>query len=275
MKRKTTAEFIEQSKSIHGDKYDYSEVKYCGWNIPVKIICLTCKTIFDQRPNDHTNHHGCPTCNNVKKLTNETFINKSELIHNKKYNYSKVFYINNHTDVCIICPNHGDFWQKPYSHLQRHGCKKCNDEKKILGTNEFLKKFRKIHGNRYDYSKVEYKHSNEKIEIICKTHGSFWQNSYQHSCGSGCSKCYETKHKVSNNDFIHRCVKIHGSTYDYSFTKYKHPKFKVKIICKKHGPFNQFPFGHLSGQGCKKCTSNISKKEIKFLDFYNISEENR
>jgi hypothetical protein len=211
----------------------------------------------------------------MKKSTTNEFIEKAKLIHGDKYDYSKVTYISNHTKIVIECPIHGEFKQMPYSHLQKHGCKKCNDENKPLKIEDFIKKSNKTHNNKYDYSKVKYVDSNTKIEIICKTHGSFLQNPYQHSIEIGCPNCYEEKHNLTNEKFIKKCINTHGDKYDYSETCYLDSKTKIKINCKKHGSFLQFPFGHLSGQGCKKCTSNISNKEIKFLDYLNIKENCR
>ena len=211
----------------------------------------------------------------MKKLTTDEFIKKSKEIHGKKYDYSKSVYIHGHKKVIITCLKHGDFEQMPYSHLQNHGCKFCNDELKPISVKEFIKKAKFIHGDKYDYSKTksiptEKKHRVRKVTIICKKHGEFIQFPQTHLDGCGCKKCYDETHKLTNEEFILRSKILHGNVYDYSKTIYIHPKIKVKIICKRHGIFDQLPFGHLSGQGCVKCTYNISKKEIKFLNYLKI-----
>ena len=213
----------------------------------------------------------------MKKLTTNEFIKKSKLIHGDKYDYSKSVYVRGHDDVLIICPIHGEFFQQPYSHLSGHGCKGCNDDNKPISIKEFIKKAKLVHGNKYDYSQTKSIPSNRKsrvrkITIICKIHGTFQQFPKTHLDGCGCKKCYNDSHKITTNEFIQRCIKIHKNKYDYSKTIYFHPKVKVKIICKKHGEFNQLPYGHLSGQGCVKCTSNISNKEIKFLNYLDIPD---
>ena len=117
-----------------------------------------------------------------KKLTKEEFIEKAKKLHGDKYDYSKVEYIDYLTKVCIICPKHGEFWQTPSNHLNKtksKGCLKCGIEntnyKNTYTKEEFIEKAKTIHGNKYDYSKVEYLKSNKKICIICPKHGEFWQ----------------------------------------------------------------------------------------------------
>ena len=111
----------------------------------------------------------------MKRKTTEQFIAESKQIHKDKYDYSKSEYVNARTKVCIICPEHGEFWQLPSLHInQKCGCPECNGTKKR--TNEdFIREAKKIHGNKYDYSKVTYNNVNEKICIICPKHGEFWQ----------------------------------------------------------------------------------------------------
>ena len=123
-----------------------------------------------------------------KKLTCEEFILKSIAVHGDKYDYSKVEYINNRTKVCIICPIHGEFWQTPINHINnKNGCPKCGNN--MISVEEFIKRARKIHGDKYDYSKVNYINSNTPVCIICPKHGEFWQSPATHLDYSGCPKC--------------------------------------------------------------------------------------
>jgi len=132
-----------------------------------------------------------------KKLIQEEFITRAKVIHGNKYDYSKVEYINNRTKVCIICPEHGEFWQVPCAHLMDQGCPVCRyikstkkiREKQGLTTEQFIEKARKIHGNKYDYSKVNYVNTGTKVCIICPEHGEFWQTPHHHLGGSGCPEC--------------------------------------------------------------------------------------
>ena len=129
-----------------------------------------------------------------RRLTTESFIEKAKEIHGDKYDYSKVNYVNSRTNICIICPKHGEFWQRPDLHLDKHGCPLCGFESTAdynrLNTDEFIKKAREIHGDKYDYSKVDYKDSKTKVCIICPEHGEFWQKPNDHlSRKFGCHKC--------------------------------------------------------------------------------------
>lgn len=104
-------------------------------------------------------------------MSTEEFIKKSKQIHGNKYDYSKVEYTNNKTKVCIICPTHGEFYQKPNVHLMNHGCPKCaiENRKKIQKINieDFVKRANVIHNYKYDYSLVKYNYIKDKVNIIC------------------------------------------------------------------------------------------------------------
>ena len=96
----------------------------------------------------------------MAKLTTEEFITKAKAVHGDRYDYSKVKYINNQTKVCIICPIHGDFIQRPLDHIKGSGCPECgkvkNVESRRKTTDHFIDEARKVHGDKYDYSNVNY-----------------------------------------------------------------------------------------------------------------------
>ena len=129
----------------------------------------------------------------MKKLTTEEFIEKAKKIHGDKYDYSRVEYHGAFMDVCIICKKHGAFLQKPHNHLGGKGCPECKREtnhRKQAGTKEvFVIKAQKLHGDKYDYSKVEYENAKTKVCIVCPIHGDFWQTPNKHLGGSGCYFC--------------------------------------------------------------------------------------
>ena len=212
--------------------------------------------------------------NNTKRLTEEEFKMRSEKVHNGKYDYSKVNYINSRTPVCIICPEHGEFWQKPQSHLSGHGCKLCaikavarNGAKtKTYTTEKFIELAKKVHGNKYDYSKVKYVNSKEKVCIICPVHGEFWQMPNKHLSGYGCKLCgYEKVAKentTSKEEFIKKSIKKWGNKYDYSKVEYANNSTKVCIICPEHGEFWQTPGNHLYFEGCPYCANKIMNTDI-------------
>ena len=210
----------------------------------------------------------------TKKLTQEQFVEKARLVHGNKYNYSKVNYINNRTKICIICPKHGEFWQRPGDHLNGCGCVECfNDDKRgkssQLNTISFIEKARKIHSDKYDYSKVEYVNNHTKVCIICPRHGEFWQTPNDHLDGCGCPMCGRiiANRKTSSNKehFIEKARKIHSDKYDYSKVEYVNNHTKVCIICPRHGEFWQTPHSHLCGRECPYCKTSKMEKEISML----------
>ena len=192
MKKLTTNEFIDKVKKIHHNKYDYSLVNYidCCYN-KIVIICPIHGN-WEQMPNNHISGDGCPNCYGTKKLTSEEFIIRSNHIHNNKYTYTDVDYINSKTRVMITCPIHGMFEQTPNHHLRKRGCPNCRVNKKS-NTLDFIKKSNIIHNNRYDYSKVDYVNNSTKVDIFCHKHGIFKQNPNAHLCGQGCSLCNNSK----------------------------------------------------------------------------------
>jgi hypothetical protein len=117
---------------------------------------------------------------------------------------------------------------------------------------DFINKAKKIHGDKYDYSKVEYKNVQTKIKIICYNHGEFEQLPSKHLSNHGCVKC-SGHYKKTSTDFINDAIQIHGDKYDYSKINYNNSQEKIIIICKVHGEFEQRPNNHLNGQGCAKC----------------------
>ena len=274
-KRLSKEEFVRKAVEVHGDRYDYSEVNYLNRATKICIICRI-HGEFWQGPGDHMKGSGCPACGVEsfrKKLTKTStyFIDRARIIHGDKYDYSKVLYTNSTTKVCIICKEHGEFWQAPYSHLARCGCRECG---KISSANfkrfskkAFIVKAIKKHGDNYDYSKVVYVGSNKKVCIICSRHGEFWQTPNMHLSGRGCTKCGIDKvrecHAFSISDFISKAISVHGDRYDYSEVDYSNNRINVCIVCGIHGKFWQAPKVHLSGGGCYKCGKKVLGDKLR------------
>jgi len=182
----------------------------------------------------------------------KNFITKSKKLHNNKYDYSEVNYKNADTKVTIICPIHGSFSQKPLKHYNHgHGCPKCGGTNKP-STDEFIKKVREVHSDKYNYVLVNYKSSLEKIQIVCPVHGVFTQTPKYHLRGHGCPDCGGVP-KITTKRFITRSTVLHNAKYDYSLVDYKSYIEKVTIICPVHGKFKQMPMVHFRGGGCPKC----------------------
>lgn len=259
MRKLTTEEFISKAKKVHGDKYDYSQVEYVKSTIPVTIICPI-HGPFEQRPDTHLLGGGCQKCAGNARYTTETFIESAREIHGDKYDYSKVDYVNITTEVVIICPIHGPFKQTPHSHLQGEGCKYC--ARNVKYTKEtFIEAAKKVHGNKYDYSKIDCVDRTKELTIICPIHGPFKQKMDAHLTGSGCQKCGGNA-RYTTETFIEAARKIHGDRYDYSKVNYVNNKTKVIIICPEHGEFKMSPNNHLIGHGCRSCKKSKLTKQI-------------
>jgi len=187
------------------------------------------------------------------------FIKKSKNIHGDKYDYSKVNYINTKTNVTIICPKHGEFEQNPKHHYNGIGCPKCSGSKKMT-TETFVSRAKKKHGDKYDYSKVNYKNRECKISIICLEHGEFPQRPADHLNGHGCRRCLS----LSNNEFIILAKNIHNTKYDYSLVSIKTNQKNISIICPKYGEFRQTPHNHIKNkQGCPICKESKGERKIR------------
>lgn len=131
MKKLTTPEFIAKAQKIHSMKYDYTSSVYVLSNQPLVITCPE-HGLFYQRPNDHLRGQGCPICGTASRRamrSNGTakFISQAQAVHGTRYDYSKVEYNSIRSNVCIICPTHGEFMQKPNNHISgKSGCPVCS-----------------------------------------------------------------------------------------------------------------------------------------------------
>lgn len=200
-----------------------------------------------------------------KRLTTEEFITRAREVHGDRYDYSLVEYVKSSVKVRIICPIHGVFEQSPNNHVSmKQGCPQCAVEQRYLNTREFIKYAREVHGDRYDYSLVEYKHNLSKVKIICPKHGVFEQRPCDHvSKKKGCSGCANNQ-RLTTEAFITRAREIHGDRYDYSLVEYVNARSNVQIVCPTHSMFEQTPHVHLKGSGCPQCGSE-QKAEQKRL----------
>lgn len=187
MRKLTNEEFIEKAITIHGNKYNYSKTTYINHKTKVCIICPK-HGEFYQTPNSHLLGKGCPMCVGRNKTT-ESFINECKLIYGDMYNYSKIKYTGIHKPICVICPEHGEFYPMATNFLSGHSCPKCNHRSYKLTIKELIEKFKYIHGNYYDYSNIEYINRQTPIKIICPEHGEFYQKPSNHMVGKGCPKC--------------------------------------------------------------------------------------
>lgn len=221
--------------------------------------------------------------NKNRKKTSEEFSKDVQELYGDKYDCSKVEYINNKTQVILICNEHGEFSSRPNDILGGHCCKKCGEERmktKIIAKTDTLEDFiiksKLIHGDKYSYDKTIYKNSRTKLTITCKKHGDFTKYSNHHlNIEGGCKECNRDDKLLIDRPeitekFIEKSKEVHSDKFDYSKTKYIRITDKVIIICPKHGEFEQTPGNHLNFN-CLKCSiENVHKKQKKSTEQFII-----
>lgn len=217
--RKTTDQFIKEAKNIWGDKYDYSLVDYKGALKPIKIIYNG--FIFEQRASSHLSGLAVE----LNYYTEEYFIKLAKDKWGNKYDYSLVKYKSMKEKVKIIYKDK-IYEQSPSDHL-------ISAPENIIyaiksNTDDFIRKANEVHNNKYDYSKVNYTISSEKVIITCFEHGDFNQEANSHLQGVGCPSCQESKgeRKISifldnkNINYIKEykfddCININSLKFDF------------------------------------------------------------
>lgn len=206
-----------------------------------------------------------------KKLTLNDFTDKANKIHNFKYGYELVDYVNCSTKVIIICPDHGQFEQTPDNHIYgKGGCQKCavlaRALKRIKGIDQFIYEANQVHNDKYGYLNSKYVNSQTNIIITCYTHGDFLQIPNTHLKGGGCFQCAHARIGKLNswnlNDFLVAAKKTHGNLFDYAYVDYKSYNAKVKIKCNAcNFIFEQTPGSHIHGSGCPRCAGRNKTTE--------------
>lgn len=264
--------FLEKARERHGDRYDYSQVNYADSMSKVCIICPD-HGEFWQSPSAHSRGRGCPVCANTRRgkprMTIGPFVERALEVHGGKYSYEKSVWAGSNSKICITCPEHGDFWQLPYAHLNGQGCPKCAGIG--LSQRDVIDRFRSVHGDKYDYSNVSFASMKSKVCITCPEHGDFWQTPQKHIAGQGCPKCSlesrGAKRTVGFDVFAERARSVHGDKYQYHPEGFKDQHTKARITCPKHGDFWQMPYDHLNGHGCPKCGMVESRGEDELYMF--------
>ena len=265
MKRYTPFEFIKEATAIHGNKYDYSKIKYVYSDEKLHIICKKHNFEFLKKPNLHLKGSGCPICSGYKKITNDIFVNLGQKLYKNKDSYEKINLINNHQKVIITCKIHSHFERTPDEYLEGKGCDKCAKKVKYT-TAEFIKKSKLIHGEKYLYDRTNYINNKTKVTITCPVHGHFNQFPSNHfRIKVGCDKCAGNS-KSTSEEFIRKSKLIHGKRFKYDNVNYIDRNTEVMITCPVHGDFLQKPSNHLSGKGCNECGGKIKLTKQIFIE---------
>lgn len=269
----TTEDFVERSKFIHGDKFDYSKTVYLAAKEKVTITCHK-HGDFLQSPNKHLSNRGCPTCSSEnKKYSEEDFIKLANNTHKGKYSYEHVNYTHSKIKVTVTCPLHGRFDQIPSLHLLGVGCPKCRNSKVgdrfRSNTEEFVERAKQVHGDKYNYDKVDYKLTGIKVIITCQIHGDFNQYPHGHLKGQGCPRCSESKGEkfiacvLDKYDIEYlREYKIPETGYKYEYDFYL-PKLNILIEFQgeQHYEFNNF-FHRTEEDFSNQIHRDILKREL-------------
>jgi hypothetical protein len=215
----------------------------------------------------------------MQKYTIESFCQKVIDIHGDKYDLSQFIFTTVKEKGKVICKECGnEFYMSPSDLFRNHGCPQCKFIKLhntfSKTTEEFINDAKNIHGDKYNYSKVNYINNKTKVTIICPIHGEFNILPTNLLRGQGCGQCSHSR-KITQEEFIQRARTVHGDKYNYSKVHYINREIKVKIICPIHGEFEIMPYKHLIGQGCKQCRQSHLETFVKqWLEDNQINYEN-
>jgi len=281
----TQEQILAKFEEKHGSRYDYSKVKYAGYD---KKVIIGCKFHgnFSQAPSNHISGNGCKKCSQISRMkTLEQFIDKAEQKHGTKYDYSQSNYEGSSQKIIIICKLHGEFNQIPYDHECGHGCPTCandlNAKNATLDTKEIIQRFKEKHGSRYDYSLVKYTKYHSKVTVTCLVHGDFYPTPANHINGTGCKKCARMATLKA------RINKQISEEYNFAAmfpkkAKMWHPTKNKNIKPDEFLPMSnqkahwQCKFGHeffvpissvarSKSNGCSKCSHQTSAPEVRIL----------
>lgn len=239
----TNEQFIAKAKLVYPESnHDFSKVKYVNAKTNVTITCLDHDFEITQTPDSYLQGNiKCKSCISEEKtiivkigvrkpkpppkpkvqtrsmaqyrrdmqaLGRIRFINRANIYHNNKFDYSQSNYINCFTKLTIICPQHGSFRQTPIEHY-RYGCRKCaqiaNGKALRLTKDEFIRKSNKVHDNLYGYSEVDYINNRTNVKITCETHGIFEQRPDNHMyLKCGCPRCNQSKGELAVEKYLNK-----------------------------------------------------------------------
>ena len=286
LQRKKEIEFINAAKQKF-PLFDYSCVNYVNCKTPVTVICKKHgKFVITPDSLINKSKYGCLKCaleNNAEKckLSTEEFIERVKELH-PELDFTYVRYTKSADKVTVICKKHGEFRRRANDLLKSNaGCPKCGIEKRIKqrtkGQELFLREAKQKFP-QFDYSKVKYKTSGDKVKIICLKHGEFFitPDSLLGKSKHGCPYCaneeISNSLKFTTKEFIEKVKQVHPN-YDYSKIIYKDQNSKIIVICPKHGEFTTRAGNLLVGHGCPVCNAPKGELFIRnwlinhFIDF--------
>lgn len=219
-----------------------------------------------------------------RRKTTEQFIAEATAVHGDAYDYSNTQYVRSTEKLSVRCRQcSSDFSVWPGHHLAGQGCSFCwplrrKGKRKKRTTETFIEAARQAHGDKFDYSKVEYKNSQTKVTIGCATCGLvFEQLANSHLRGTGCPHCSamrggRKRARAFAALFEQRAREVHGDAYGYEQVVYHSNRKPVILYCRAcYDVFEQAPDNHLAGKGCSKCglmkrARTRTKSTLQFID---------
>lgn len=217
----TLGEVVAKFPQETRERYDYTQARYLGATVPIEnIICREHGPFKQYASQLRKGGAGCPTCGGLRRASKRRssladVIAQAQAKHGGFYTYAKAVYVNNGTKFIVTCPVHGDFSVAPNNHISGgKGCPACGalkrghrksvgdaarktaDTKLASHARQFEEEARKVHGDAYDYSMVDYQGRRTAVTIVCPTHGAFSQTPGHHlSRSQGCPECSHHRSK--------------------------------------------------------------------------------
>lgn len=210
----------------------------------------------------------------MRKLTTDEYLVKVTAAHGSRYDCSELNYEGMSKPVTVLCKLHGKFRPTANNFSNGHGCLQCANmiikAKLSKGLTGFVERCIAVHGDRYDYSKTEYRGALEHANIVCRLHGEFLQTAVTHSTGSHCPRCaIDARSRSCSTDIsdvLKKFSAVHGDKYDYAKVAYKSAHDKIEVICYLHGPLFLTANAHKKGGGCADCSNDSRGESLKFTN---------
>lgn len=240
-----TIELRKELKEKYGDQYDLSRVVFINTRTPIELGCRK-HGFFKQKYITVTQGQGgCKDCRLEERK--EALTKQFKAVHGDRYDYTDMEI--DRMSVKVRCREHGDFWVTHSSHAKSTGagCMKCKQEEH---REELIRQYREVHGDKYDYSEMEYSKSHIKIRIRCPEHGVFEQLPTAHREGQGCPKC-AGRYDIENLKQLFN--EVHNNRYIYIRIPNAQKRSKITFLCVQHGQFEVSVQKHLDGVGCPIC----------------------
>lgn len=230
-----------------------------------------------------TTSGGCPGCvleakgDAKRKMSYDYFVTEARKKHGDRYKYPEQALTSGNQDVEYLCAKHGKQRQNVTAHLKGHGCRQCGVEsrtnvpntKNSLGFSGFVARAREVHGDRYQYPEQAYRNRRQPVTVLCQKHGEFSQNAGDHLMGNGCQQCYAEARLLRFDEFVENARRAHGDRYQYPEQRFEGSKSYVRILCQKHGEFEQLANTHTNGCGCPTCGEvySVSRGETEIVEW--------